>query len=241
MLRDLLYAITPYSIHEKIVGKKCKFSKQDKQLVDSNLALYPHTLDINKVVTEDIDKCISFLPYCAKPTGEHECPVSNKEQKRKNQHCVKLSNGKCTVPCSLGDMVDVLKKYGFTKNQIFIIDSDSNLFPWLVQKRKEGYEYFMPGVGCKYGVSYAIDLVGKKLGYKGCIAFVDDYCPTDPKNGVCKCMSDYMGMEGLDKGKRTKVHENTIILMDQILSGNYSSPEEIMHRSHNTTECPSST
>jgi hypothetical protein len=238
--KEYLYALLPYPIHKKIVGHKCELSKQNKQLVDNHLAFYPHSLDINKIVKEDIDKCVSFLPYCAKPMGEHECPAVDKVHKRKNQKCIKVSGGDCSVPCSLGDMVDVLKKHGFTKNQIFIIDRDSNLFPWLVQKRKEGYEYFMPGVGCKYGVSYAIDLVGKKLGYKGCIAFVDDYCQTDPKNGVCKCMSDYMGMEGLDKGKRTKMHEGTIILMDQILSGKYSTSEEIMRIPHRTTECPTS-
>jgi hypothetical protein len=240
-LRDLIYAMIPYPIHKMIVGWKCKFTRQNEQLVDNHLALYPHSLDINKVIKEDIDKCVSFLPYCAKPLGENECPASDKVHKRKNQKCIKVSGGNCNVPCSLGDMVDVLTKYGFTKDQIFIIDRDSNLFPWLVQKRKEGYEYFMPGVGCHYGVSYAIDLVGKKLGYKGCIAFVDDFCTSDTKNGVCKCMNDYIGMEGLDKGKRTKMHKETIILMDQILSGNYSNSGELINKSTHLNECPSST
>ncbi|WP_406662201.1 hypothetical protein V7O66_06070 [Methanolobus sp. ZRKC3] len=240
MLRDLTYAMIPYPIHKKIVEWKCKFGKQDEQLVDSHLALYPHSLDINKVIKEDINKCVSFLPYCAKPMGDHECPVSDKVHKRKNQRCMKISGGKCDVPCTLGDMVDVLMKHGFTKNQIFIIDKDANLFPWLVQKRKEGYEYFMPGVGCKYGVSYAIDYIGKKLGYKGCIAFIDDYCSSDTKNGVCKCMGDYIGMEGLDKGKMTKMHKSTIIMMENILSGNYKTIEDVTRSPPHKDEISSS-
>ncbi len=240
LARELIYGLLPYSMHQRIVKWKCKFNKQDRLLVENHLALYPPSLDINRVVSEELDKCVAFLPYCAKPMEDNECPVSDKVDKRKNQKCIKALGGKCDVPCSLGAMVDVLLKYGFTKDQIFIIDRDSNLFPWLQQKRKEGYEYFMPGIGCKYGVSYAIDYVGKKLGYKGCIAFVDDFCPDDADNGVCKCMNDYLGMEGMDKGKRTKIHQETIVLMDRILSGKYEHTEDMTHHSSHSDEIPSS-
>lgn len=237
LTRELIYGLMPYSIHQKIVRWKCKFKKQDDLLVNNHLALYPHSFDLNKVVKEDLDKCVAFLPYCAKPMGKHECPMSDETHKRKNQKCIKVSGGKCNVPCSLGEMVDVLMKHGFKQDQMFIIDRDSNLFPWLKQKREEGYEYFMPGTGCKYGVSYAIDYVGKKLGYKGCIAFVDDFCPGDKDNGVCKCMNDYLGMEGVDKGKMTKIHKDTIILMDRILSGDYHNVDkEVAHKSPQTNE-----
>ncbi|WP_196214144.1 hypothetical protein [Methanolobus vulcani] len=239
LLRELIYGLLPYSVHQKIVSWKCKFEKQDNNLIENHLALYPPSLDINKVVRDDLDKCVAFLPYCAKPLGDHACPVSDREHKRKNQKCIKVSGGKCTVPCSLGNMVDILLKHGFTKDQIFIIDRDSNLFPWLKQKRAEGYEYFMPGTGCKYGVSYALDYIGGKLGYKGCIAFVDDFCPEDKDNGVCKCMNDYLAMEGIDKGKRTKVHEGTVLLMDRILSGNYQGTKADSNSSLHKNELPS--
>lgn len=236
LTRELIYGLIPYSIHQRIVRWKCKFKKQDTLLIENHLALYPHSLNISKVVKNDLDKCIAFLPYCAKPIGDHECPTSDKINHRKNQDCIKLSGGRCEVPCSLGEMVDVLMKHGFKNDQVLIIDRDSNLFPWLQQKRKEGYEYFMPGTGCKYGVSYAIDYIGKKMGYKGCVAFVDDYCTEDKENGVCKGMNDYLGMEGMDKGKRTKMHKETIILMDRILSGNYQNIEEVTRKSSLTKE-----
>jgi len=48
-------------------------------------------------------------------------------------------------------------------------------------------------------------------------------------------------MEGVDKGKMTKIHKETIILMDCILSGEYHNMnEEVTHKSPQTNESPSS-
>ncbi|WP_234993664.1 hypothetical protein [Methanohalophilus portucalensis] len=176
-------------------------------------------MDINRVVEEELDKCVSFLPYCAKPLGENSCPLNNPSDGRKSQDCLKLNDKKCNVECSLGEMVDLLKENGFTSDRIFIIDSDSNLFPWLKQKKQEGYKYLMPGIGCPYGINYALDYIGKKMGFSGCMVFIEDYDPKDPKNGVCKSPSDYLNMEHGDKGKKTKITEESIQLMRKILDG----------------------
>ncbi len=221
-IKEVVHALTPYSINKFLIERKCKINRQEIIPKNRSLAVYPPSLDINKVIEEEIDKCIAFLPYCAKPMENLTCPASNNQDGRKNQKCLKLDGVKCKVPCSLGKMVDVLKQKGFTKDRIFIIDSDSNLFPWLIQKRKEGYKYFIPGIGCHYGVKYALDYVEKKLGFKGCIIFIEDYNPNDPKNGVCKTPSDYLNMEHGDKGKRTKIPDEAISLMERVLEGSIS-------------------
>lgn len=233
--KEYAHALLPYSMHQRIVGHKCKFSEQDEHVVQSQMALYPPSLDTNKIVNEELDKCIAFLPYCAKPMVDGICPTTLKTNTRKNKMCIKVLGGKCEVNCSLGKMADVLMKHGFTKDQIFIIDSTSNLIPWLIQKKKEGYKYFMPGVGCKYGVSYALDFMGKKLGFSGCIIFLDDHIPGDTEGGVCRHKRDFLAMEGVDKGKRTKIADESIALMDQILSGKYKN-QHAMHRERKTID-----
>jgi hypothetical protein len=210
--------LIPYSINKKLVERKCRLSKGNQFLKDSNAAMYPPDLNINKMVDE-IDKAIAFLPYCAKPKDDYECPVSDSINERKNQKCLKLDGYKCKVPCTLGNMADVLLKHGFTKDRVFIIDKDSNLFPWLIKKREEGYKYFFPGVGCYYGVGYALDYVVEKLGYQGCVVFLDDYIPGDKKTGVCRSINDYMSMEKSDKGKKTKINEESVQLVDKLLTG----------------------
>ena len=174
-IKEFLYSLLPYSLKQNIVKFKCGVNKQAELLRDSHIAIYPPSLDFKKVVNTELDRSIAFLPYCTKPMGNLECPAADSVYNRKNQNCIKLSGGECNISCSLGKMVDVLKKYGYTKDRIFIIDRDSNLFPWLKQKKEEGYKYFFPGVGCYYGVGYALDYIEKELGYTGCIVFLDDY------------------------------------------------------------------
>jgi hypothetical protein len=116
-------------------------------------------------------------------------------------------------------MIDVLKKYGFTKDRIFIIDSDSNLFPWLEKKKAEGYKYFLPGIGCHYGVAYALKYVQSEIGLEGCIIFLQDQDPFDKEHGVCKSFFDYNNMEKADKGKRTMISNESIKIIENILSG----------------------
>ena len=171
-------------------------------------------------MTSELDKTVAFLPYCAKSL-DFKCPVSDPVYGRKVKKCLKVDGGECNVPCSLGDMVDVLKRHGYTKDQIFIIDSDSNLFPWLKEKKKEGYKYVIPGVGCYYGIGYALDFIGRKLGYKGCIVLLDDYDPEDIKNGLCRNVFDYLNMDTTDKGKKTKITDKSIKLIEKILDGEY--------------------
>lgn len=222
-LRELLHAIIPYSLNKALVERRVGFNKQDKVLIKSQVALYPPSLDLNKVVTTELDRTIAFLPYCARPMGDVECPLSNHIRGRKHQKCIRLSGGRCDATCSVGKMVDVLKRHGFTKDRIFIIDSDSNLFPWLKKKREEGYKYFIPGVACSYGVGYALDLICKELGYGGCIVFLEDYDPKDKKNGLCRSIYDYLNddCDGRDKGKRTKISDKSIQLIEKILDGEY--------------------
>lgn len=220
-LRELLHAIIPYSLNKKLAERKCGFNKQDKVLIKNQVALYPPSLDLKKIVTTELDRAIAFFPYCAKPTGDFKCPASDTFYGRKNQKCIKLSGGRCDVPCSVGKMVDVLKRHGYTRDRILIIDSDSNLLPWLEKKKEEGYKYVIPGVACYYGIGYALDFIGRKLGYKGCIVFMEDYDPEDKKHGLCRNVFDYLSMDKTDKGKRTKISDKSIQLIEKILDGEY--------------------
>ena len=220
-LRELLHAIIPYSLNKKLAERKCGFNKQDKVLIKNQVALYPPSLDLKKIVTTELDRTIAFLPYCARPLGDIKCPLSDPVYGRKHRKCIRLSGGRCDVPCSVGEMVDVLKRHGYTKDRIFIVDSDSNLFPWLEKKKEEGYKYVIPGVACYYGIGYALDFIGRKLGYKGCIVFLEDYDPEDKKHGLCRNVFDYLSMLKTDKGKRTKINDKSIQLIEKILDGEY--------------------
>ncbi|AEH60171.1 hypothetical protein Mzhil_0295 [Methanosalsum zhilinae DSM 4017] len=223
MLKELLYGLLPYSLNKSLVNRRCGFHKQDKVLQESRIVLSPPDFDFGRVVSSELDKSVSFLPYCAKPRGENGCPLCDPVHGRKDSKCLKLMDMDCHVPCTLGSMVDILKKHGFTRDRIFIIDSDPNLFSWLKDKKEEGYKYIMPGVACHYGVGYALNHISKKLGYSGCIVFLDDHDPKDSKNGVCRGISDYLSMEKYDKGKLTRITESSISTIDMMLAGNYKS------------------
>lgn len=134
-------------MNKALLKRKFKCNDVSATLRDSRVIIYPPTLDLKKVVTTELDKTVAFLPYCTKPLDFH-CPVSDPAYGRKVKKCLKVSGGECSVPCSLGKMVDVLKRHGYTEDQNFIIDSDSNLFPRLKEKKEEGYRYVIPGVGC---------------------------------------------------------------------------------------------
>jgi len=220
-LRELLYALVPYSLNKALVKRRFGCSKLNKELMDGRVVIYPPSLDLKKIVATELDQAIAFLPYCAKPMGNFECPVSDPVYGRKSRKCIKASGGRCDVPCSVGKMVDVLLGHGYTKDRIFIIDSDSNLFPWLKKKKEEGYKYVIPGVGCYYGIGYALDFIGRKLGYQGCIVFMEDYDPEDKEHGLCRSVFDYLNMDKTDKGKRTKIDDKSIQLIEKILDGEY--------------------
>ncbi|MBP1909049.1 hypothetical protein [Methanolobus bombayensis] len=198
----------------------------NRSLLTSHVAISSSSVDLEKIVNDELDSCVSFIPYCAKPYGDYICPVSDKEKLRKNRNCLKLDDKTCNVPCSLGDIVTILKNRGFTKDRIFIIDSDSNLFTWLEKKKSEGYKYFLPGIGCHYGVGYALRYVQKDIGMEGCIVFLQDYDPLDEKHGVCKSIFDYNNMERVDKGKRTKIGQESISIIEKILSGEFDPEKE---------------
>ena len=220
-VREILYALRPYSLNKALLKWKFGCNKASAKLMDSRVIIYPPTLDLKKVVTFELDKTVAFLPYCAKPLGDFECPANDSYYGRKNQKCIKVAGGSCEVQCSLGKMVDVLKDHGYGKDQIFIIDSDSNLFPWLKMKKDEGYKYVVPGVACYYGVGYALNFIGSELGYQGCIVLLEDYDLDDKEHGVCRGISDYLNMEKTDKGKRTKIADSSIRLIEKILDGEY--------------------
>ena len=220
-IRDLLYSLMPHSMNKSFVKWKCGLRFQDEVLQSNRIAMYPHTLDIDELVSNKLERAVSFLPYCAKPKDDFECPLCDPVYGRKDSKCLKLMESECNVPCSLGAMIDVLKRHGFTPDRIFIIDNDSNLLSWLEEKKNEGYDYFFPGVACYYGVGYALDYISKKLGYSGCIVFLDDYDSYDSRNGMCRGIFDYMNMEKYDKDKRTKISDQSIKTMDMLLGGEY--------------------
>jgi hypothetical protein len=86
-------------------------------------------------------------------------------------------------------------------------------------KKSEGYNYFLPGIGCHYGVGYALKYIQKEIGMEGCIAFLQDYDPLDSNHGVCKSIFDYNSMEKTDRGKRTRISNESIRMIEDILSG----------------------
>lgn len=202
------------------------YDRVNRNLLASHVAISSPSIDLKKIVNDELDSCVSFIPYCAKPYGDYVCPVSEKGKLRKNRQCLKLEDKVCNVPCSLGDIVTIMKNRGFTKERIFIIDSDSNLFPWLKKKKSEGYKYFLPGIGCHYGVGYALRYVQKEIGMEGCIVFLQDYDPLDGKDGVCKSIFDYNNMEKVDKGKKTKIGQESISVIEKILSGELDMDQE---------------
>ncbi|WP_340818549.1 hypothetical protein [Methanolobus sp. WCC4] len=202
-----------------MIEKRLSFNQANRDLLCSAVALSTPSLDIQRIVDDELDSCVSFIPYCAKPSVNYVCPVSDNVMIRKNRKCLKLEGKKCNVPCSLGRLVDLLMAKGFTKDRIFIIDSDSNLFPWLEMKKREGYNYFLPGVGCHYGVGYALKYIQKEIGLEGCMIFLKDQDPLDKGHGVCKNIFDYNNMERTDKGKRTKIDDESLKIIEDILSG----------------------
>lgn len=206
-------------MNKRLIESRLSSIQENKELRNHKLAISSPDLDIQKIILDELDRCIAFIPYCAKPYGNFVCPVSSNEASRKNRKCLKLDDKQCNVPCSLGEMIDVLRKYNFTKDRIFIIDSDSELFPWLKKKKAEGYKYFLPGIGCHYGVGYALKYIQEEIGMEGCIVFLQDYDPLDSKHGVCKSIFDYNRMEKTDKGKRTIINEESIRIIEKILSG----------------------
>lgn len=185
---------------EKIMGRLpyrlIKAYIERKTNTSAGIALYPTTLSVDDMLS-NIDKCISFIPYCAKPV---QCPEG-----RKTQECRKLRRQKCGLECSVGEMITELHFIGMKSEQIFIIDCDDNLFTWLKCRREEGYEYFLPGIGCHYGVAYALNYIHKKMGYSGVVMFLE--------GDTCRCKVDYDGMEGMDKGKKTRVCVNRFVEM----------------------------
>ncbi|WP_406662199.1 hypothetical protein V7O66_06065 [Methanolobus sp. ZRKC3] len=216
---ERVYSFIPYSLNKRLIEKRLNTIRINEQLLSCSVAVSSPSLDLQKIVADELDSCVSFIPYCAKPLDNYVCPVSDKQVSRKNRKCLKLNNKKCNIPCSLGDMVDTLKEKGFTKDRILIIDRDSNLFPWLEQKKREGYKYFLPGVGCHYGVGYALKYIQKEIGMEGCIVFIQDYDPLDSSHGVCKSIFDYNSMEKTDRGKRTKISDESLRIIEDILSG----------------------
>jgi hypothetical protein len=217
----LLYSLQPYSWIMSDVKKKMEFDKIDPILKKGNIALYPHSLNVKNVIKE-LDKTVAFIPYCAKPMEVNQtCPTSNQIKGRKNQKCLCLSDEKCSIVCSVGKMITMLKTHGFTNDQIFICDNDSNLLKWLKQKREAGYKHIFPGVACFYGIGCALKTIGEKLGYDGCIILLEDYHHNDKKNGVCRNLTNYLSMEKYDKMNKTRINNESIVLTDYLLSGKF--------------------
>ncbi len=211
-VQKALYILVPYRLKQKLLERKLKVRK-NKDLFSKRAVKYPAELDLDRILDEEFDKCISFLPYCAKP---RDCPINDTEMGRKNQQCLRKSGRECDRKCSMGRMIDAIKESGMPEDRIFIIDADANLFEWLKQKRKEGYKYFFPAVACSFGVGYAFDMICQKLGFQGLVVFIDDADGAEKGKGVCRSKDDYLNMEYGDKGHTTKVCECSIDLVSRI-------------------------
>jgi hypothetical protein len=199
---------------EDYIIKELGIRLLDQRLVDSDLVPYPPTLQVERLASE-VSRSLAYVPYCAKPIN---CPTNRKTSCRKNKDCLKISEDHCGVDCSIKGLVGVLRKHGFTQDQMFIVDSDRNLLKWLRTKRRMGYRHLVPGVGCKYAISYALEFIGGNMGYDGLIIFLS--------GDICNNMRDYSEMEKGDKKKHTQVKSASVALLDSILSGRFPKGEK---------------
>lgn len=202
------YSERPYAEILRELDKRLNVDSIDPILVEAGIIPFPHDIPLESLASAK-DEAIAFAPYCLKPS---KCPSSDKKVGRKNKECMQL-NSNCDMPCYIRPLLDVLQKHNFDSDRILIIDSDSNLIKWLEEKKREGYEYILPAVSCKFAVAYALDEIGGRLGYKGLIMLID--------GNVCKSGDEYSGMEKLDKGKYTQIDINSVKLLDEILSGKF--------------------
>ena len=183
MIEEELMGMIPYPLLKEYI--------ENKTNPVNNIAVYPESLSINTILN-DIEHCIAWIPYCSKPKS---CAGM-----RKTQECRVLQGYDCKqlYKCSIGNLINELYDIGMKTDQIFIIDCDDNLFSWIKQKKEEGYKYFLPGVGCHYGVAYALRYIHEELGFSGVVVYLE--------GNTCTCKEDYDGMEGEDKGKESFIN-----------------------------------
>lgn len=161
----VLFSFLPQAIQEKAAQKKVGGDDV------THLALYPPEFNIEDM---DLSKTIAFLPYCCKPQG---CPA---DDNRKSEYCNLKIGEQCDYGnmCDVGRWIKVLERAGIKTHNIFIIDSDDNLFNWLKFKREARYKYVV-GFGCTFSILYAIDYVFDTLGFKGVVGYIQgDTCST---------------------------------------------------------------
>lgn len=165
--------------------------KVEKIKNNSNIFVAPDNNALPRIL-RDGKHMVAFIPYCTKP---FDCPM-NRNGSRKNRDCLLLNGEKCQKNCSIKHFVYLIRRFGISNNDIFIIDSDDNLFDWLVRKSNQGNRFFI-GAGCPYGVSYSLDYIIRDIGMQGIgIKLGGD---------VCSSMTDYYNMEHSDKGKHTYI------------------------------------
>jgi hypothetical protein len=152
----------PRELHARILNEG---------FVKVELMPHPTPLELNRLATE-FDKSLAYIPYWLKPKN---CPTNDAITGKKNRNCLQISGSKCNEECSIKKLVKTLEKYGIKKEQLFVIDGDASLLDWLKGKTEQDCNHLNPGIRSRYAVSYALDFVGKTMGYDGLILVLEGH------------------------------------------------------------------
>jgi hypothetical protein len=188
----------PYAFILESLADRLEMDKVDRKLTSVGIIPVPTEFDPRKFAEE---KSVAFVPYCCKP---FDCP-SNPDNGRKSNRCQAIE-GQCDhTSCSIGRFIAVAKKLGI--HEFHVIDSDSGLFEWLAQKRKEGFIHLV-GVACEFAVSYALEIVHGQLGFDGLIVTIN--------GDKCKTKEEYAESDVEDRDRLTFIDEWTIATLEEL-------------------------
>jgi hypothetical protein len=188
----------PYAFILESLADRLEMEKIDRKLTSVGIVPVPYDFDPRKFAEE---KSTAFVPYCCKP---FDCP-SNPDSGRKSSKCQAIE-GQCDhTSCSIGRFIAVAKKLGI--HEFHVIDSDSGLFEWLAQKRKEGYLHVV-GVACEFAVSYALEIINGQLGFDGLIVTIN--------GDKCKTKEEYAESDVEDRDRLTFIDEWTISTLEEL-------------------------
>jgi hypothetical protein len=107
--------------------------------------------------------------------------------------------------CTIGRFIQVAKLLGV--KEFHVIESDSELFQWLADKKKEGYQHVI-GVACEFAISYALEVIHGQLGFDGLIITIN--------GDKCKNKEEYSESDAADRDRLTFIDEWTIATLREI-------------------------
>ena len=190
----------PYAFILESLSERLELSKVDKKLASVGIIPVPADFDVHKFSQE---KSVAFVPYCCKP---FDCP-SNAETGRKSVKCQAISSQCDHMFCTIGKFIPVAKRLGV--EEFHVIQSDSGLFEWLTEKKKEGFKHVI-GVACEFAVSYALDVIHVQLGFDGFIITIN--------GDKCKNKEEYAESDIEDRDRLTFIDDWTIATLEEMVN-----------------------